>query len=86
MAIQERYKPIPMAVNSTYAIPASLQGIGGFLCITSGTLTLVNNAGTTIVNAVPVTAGSYLPMPFALEAGQSGSITLAGGASGVVGF
>lgn len=86
MSFQERYKPVPIGVNATIPITADQPGMCGFACITSGTLTVVNNYGTTIINAIPVTAGTYLPLPFALETGQKGSVTTAGGASGTIGF
>lgn len=86
MQIQELYKPTPMAANSSYNIPDSVQAIACFLCVTSGTITVVDQAGVTIINAMPVTAGVYHPMPFYLGSGISGTVTTAGGASGVVGF
>ena len=84
--IQERYKPVVLAANGTYNIPYGVQSMGGFLCITAGTLTVTNNAGTVIVNALPVSAGVYYPIPFYLENGQSGTVVAAGGASGTIGF
>ena len=86
MSFQERYKPVPIGVNSVVKINADQPGMCGFACITAGTLTVVNNAGTTIVAAIPVSAGTYMPLPFGLESGQLGTVTTAGGASGVIGF
>ena len=86
MSFQERYKPVPIGVNATIKINPDQPGMCGFVCVTAGTITVVNNAGTTIVNAAPVAAGTYLPLPFGLESGSSGTITTAGGASGTVGF
>src|SRR3546814_17329557 len=80
--ITERYKPVVLGVNATYNFPQGAQNIGGFLCVTAGTITVVNQAGTTIVNALPVSAGVYYPMPFYLSSGSSGSVTLSGGSSG----
>lgn len=83
--IQERYTPIPMAANSTYTL--SLTGnIAGFLAVASGTLTVVDSKGTTVIAGVAVTAGIYTPMPFRLAGGgQPPTVTLAGGASGTLG-
>lgn len=84
MIIEERYKPVVVGVNSTYTIPDGVQAIAGFACVTSGTLTVVNQRGVTILNAIPVTAGVYLPLPFYLETGSGGRATTAGGASGTL--
>lgn len=85
--VQERYHPQTMAVNSTFLFKGDQ--VAGFLAITTGTLTLTRvSDGLVIINAVPVTAGIYTPMPFFISTNGSGgySITLAGGASGVVGY
>jgi len=85
LVIKERYSPVVMGANST----ASVNGVqlGGFVALTSGTITVTrnNDDGTTtvIINAVPVTAGVYLPLPFFLGS-HGGTVTLAGGASGTL--
>lgn len=85
--IKERYTPIVLPANTTVLIPESM--IGGFLCTTTGTLTISRNAcdgqlAGVIINALAVTAGVYYPMPFYL--GQNGgSATTAGGAVGTLG-
>jgi hypothetical protein len=82
--IQERYHAYPIAVNGTYAFPSGTPtNLAGFLCITSGTLTATRATGAILINAFPVTAGVYYPMPFHIGAGAS--VTLAGGASGTLG-
>lgn len=86
MYIEERYRPSVIGVNATIKIPAGIQGIAGFLCITAGTVTVVNHKGVTIVNALPVTAGVYHPIPFFLDNGEAATVTTAGGASGTVGY
>ena len=86
MNIEERYKPVVLGVNATYNIPAGVQAIAGFLCAVSGTISVTNGAGTLIVNALPVTAGIYYPMPFHLETGNSGTVVAAGGARGTLAF
>lgn len=82
--IQEQYQPVPVGVTTT--VTSTSNGTGGFLCITSGTLTIKRNnaAQTVIVNAVPVTAGTWLPMPF-FGSTEGLIVTTAGGASGVLG-
>lgn len=84
--VQESYGPRPMATNSTGVIVGSQGGaVGGFLCTADGTVTLAYGAtgtGDTVVNAVPVTAGVFLPMPFVIPPGVFLFATLAGGAAG----
>ena len=85
MSIREMYQPIALGVNASSAIK-TLQ-VAGFLCVTSGSLTITSNAETgtfTLISSLPVVAGSYYPMPFYLGA-NGGTVTLAGGASGVLG-
>jgi hypothetical protein len=82
--IQERYTPVPLGVAVTYVFPSgSPTGIGGFLCITAGTITVTRSDGVVLVNAFPMTAGTYVPMPFATGAGAT--VTLGAGASGTLG-
>lgn len=79
--VKERFSPVVCPVNT--ATPFGGDSIGGFLAVTTGTLTIVNSAGVTIVAAVPVTAGVYTPMPFYIGT-QGGTATTAGGASGTL--
>lgn len=82
--IQERYNPVPIGVSASYTFTqGSPSGIGGFLCITAGTITVTRADGVVIVNAFPMTAGTYVPMPFFVAPGAT--VVLAGGASGVLG-
>ena len=87
MVIQERYVPLVLGVNAS-AIPINNQSVAGFICQTSGTLTLTAAAGDVlpsfnVLTAFPVTAGLYYPMPVFL-CKNGGSVTLAGGASGTL--
>lgn len=85
-AYQERYSPVVVGVDSS--VPLTGSAVGGFLCKTAGTITITENdeqGGTRIiVNAVPVTAGIYTPIPFYLSP-YGGTVTTAGGASGTLG-
>lgn len=88
--VREGGRPQPIAANGT----ATLGGnhIMGFLAVISGTLTVVVKDGSsgsvqsvTVVDAVPVTAGVYTPIPFSWPAVPQGIIvTLAGGAKGTL--
>jgi hypothetical protein len=76
-----------MAANATYNVPG--HAIGGFLAATSGTITITakepNGINTnTYVNAVPVIAGVYLPIPLEFPTAAGGTVTLASGASGTL--
>lgn len=81
MVIQEQYTPELMTANSSFT--TNSQKIGGFICVTSGTLTVTRGDGIVRLNAVPVTAGVYLPLPMFLG-NYGATITLAGGASGTL--
>lgn len=75
---------LPIAANSTVNLPGP--GITGFACVATGTLTITrrneNGTDTVILNAMPVTAGQWIDLPFYV--GQSGlsTATTAGGAAG----
>lgn len=79
--IRERYEPSFVAVNTT--IDLLNHSIGGFLCKTDGTITVINARGSTVVSAHPVTAGTYVPLPMVIG-GDGSSFTTAGGASGTL--
>lgn len=81
MAVQERYTPVVVGVNASVTLKGT--SLGGFVAKTSGTITVIDGAGTTIVDAVPVTAGNYHPLPFYMNGG--GTVTTASGASGTLG-
>jgi len=81
--IIQRTKPVTIGVNGTATFDGS--GLDGFLPITAGTLTVTTSRGLVIVDSVPVTAGTPLPLPYVFPDGSSGgSVSLAGGASGVL--
>ena len=52
-----------------------------FACTVSGTLTVTDINGATLLNAIPVTAGE-VPEFYMYVQGRQGTITLAGGAAG----
>lgn len=85
-AFQERYSPIVIPVDGTVLLTGS--AVGGFLCKTAGAITITENTelgGTLIiVNAHPVTAGLWLPIPFHIGP-NGGTVTLSLGASGTLG-
>lgn len=86
MNYKERYKPLPIAANSTIILDSD--SVGGFLAATAGTITITRNnedgTSSNIVTGHPVAAGVYMPTPFYLGS-RGGTFITAGGASGTVG-
>lgn len=82
MNTYESWRPVPMAANASYKVGGNR--IGGFLCTVAGTLTVTDADGTVLVNAIPVTAGTPLPIPMHFNTNAGGTITLAGGAAGTL--
>lgn len=81
MIVTEYYTGVLMGANTSLALTEGRR-VGGFLCKVTGTITITNN-GATVVDAVPVTAGIYTPLPF--EFPRPGLVvTLAGGAAGTL--
>jgi hypothetical protein len=81
-AIRERYPAKVVAANTTTIILG--QSLGGFLCKTAGTISVVNSRGTTVVDAIPVLAGVYYPLPIFVGDANRATFTTAGGASGTL--
>lgn len=79
--MQLRYSPLPVGLNATVNITQN--EIGGFLAITAGNITLTKADGTVVFSAFPVTAGSWTFLPFYIGH-NGGTLTAAGGASGVL--
>lgn len=79
---RENYRMQAVDVDTTVNIVGDT--LGGFLCKTSGTITVTDN-GDTVVDAVPVTAGGYYPVPGQLSYSSSiATFATAGGASGTL--
>lgn len=81
-----RYNPVLLGAGATVTI--TRPSIGGFLCTTSGTITIVRDNGdgttTTVVTALPVTAGQWTDIPLYLGGpGRKHTVTSAS-AVGVV--
>lgn len=83
MNFKERYTGYPMAANATLTLgDSSVRQIGGFICSVAGTITVASQ-GVTLLNAHPVAAGQYLPLPILLQGAGGVTVTLAGGAAGL---
>lgn len=81
MNITERYRGQAMAANSSTYVNGD--SVYGFLAVTSGTITVVDDAGGPIVQSFPMAAGVYYPIPVYIGP-NGGTVTLAGGASGTL--
>lgn len=81
MNIYERYHAVAMTANSTAVIPGD--SIYGFIAVAAGTLSVLRNTGTSVLNSFPVTAGVYYPLPIYLGP-TGGSVVLGGGAAGTL--
>lgn len=78
--VQERYSPVVVAADSTTVIEQ--QSIGGFICTGDGTVSVLDYYGKYLVNALPVTAGIYYPIPIYL--GEYGGSFVTVGATGTL--
>lgn len=77
-AVRERYRPQLMLAGSSYRVTGS--NLGGFIPTVDGSLTVTSadNQGVaiTLVDAVPVFAGSYLPLPLVSPFNQPMTVSL----------
>lgn len=80
--VKELFHPTPMGVNASAVVGGG--NIGGFLAKTSGNISVTSQQGTVYIDAVPVTAGIYTPIPMIFPRPGGGTILLAGGASGTL--
>jgi len=80
--VRERYRPQLIGVNGSYVIRAGQ--MGGFLAKATGTITVVDPNGTTLVDAVPVTAGVFTPIPAIFSTVEGATVTLASNAAGTL--
>lgn len=80
MNFKEKYAPRLMGVNAT----TTVEGVqlGAFIAKTAGTITIIDN-GVTYMDAQPVSAGQYLPLPLGFDT-PGITVTLGGGASGTL--
>ena len=83
LPVYPRFEGVSIPTAGTYVFPSGAPvAIGGFLCVTAGTLTLTKADGTVLINAFPLTAGTYVPMPF--HCGPGATVTLGTGCSGTL--
>ncbi len=88
--VRESGRAIPMTANSTVVLGGN--HLYGFLAKVSGTITVTLKNGNTgtivsevVVDAVPVTAGVYTPIPITFPSSPEGcTVTLGGGATGTL--
>lgn len=84
MYAMESYTPLAIAADADVSISTQACYVGGFTCVVTGTLTLrrENAAGAIVVDALPVTAGNYHPLPYSMPTGAF--VELNGGAKGTI--
>ena len=82
MNVRERFRPQPMAADTAFTVRGL--NLGGFLATAAGTITVTDPDGTIIINACPVTAGAFVPLPFVFTTAQGALVQLAGGAAGTL--
>lgn len=70
----QAYRPVPMTAGASYVVKG--QRIAGFLCTTTGTLTVTDADGTVLVNAIAVTAGQFLELPLFFNTSMGGTVAL----------
>jgi hypothetical protein len=81
--VTESYTPLPLAINFDGAVSSASCTLAGFTCVISGSLTLRDRAaGSVFVDALPVSAGVYHPLPYSMPNGAY--VTLTGGAKGTI--
>lgn len=76
--IKEHYAAQPMAAGTSRKCGVA---IAGFLCTTSGTMTITDADGTVLVDALTVSAGTWtrIPLFFRTSAGGTVALTTAAG-------
>lgn len=76
--VKLRYTPLLVGAGETLSITSDT--IGGFLCVTAGTISISrkneDNTTTALVTALPVSAGVWVDIPFYLGT-WGGTITSA---------
>lgn len=87
--MKDVFLPVVVGVNTTVKLAESTPHIAGFLAKTGGTVSVTDRSGATIVDEVPVVAGTYTNMPFTLRNNDAANVvaptvTTAGGASGTL--
>lgn len=79
---RESFHAVPMLANANYLVRGSF--MGGFLTKTAGAISVVDAAGVVLIDAIPLTAGVYTPIPISFNSIDGGTVTLSGGASGTL--
>lgn len=78
---KEHYAAKPMAANSSLKCGVTL---AGFLCVATGALTVTDADGTVLVNAMPVTQGTWTRIPLLANTSAGVTVTLSLNAAGTL--
>lgn len=79
---QIRYSAVVIGVSGTWTSD-QIHGIGAFLPTATGTITIKDGNGNTVLNAFPVTVGTRVELTLYTQ-GNTAVVTLAGGAAGTL--
>lgn len=80
--VREAFATRLMAANASLICGGAV--LGGFLAKTSGAISVTDAANNLLVDAVPVTAGIYTPIPIQFQQAGGYTVALSGGASGTL--
>lgn len=80
--VVEVFSGFDLGANGSKTLDDDSAILGGFLAKATGTITVATESGTTLVDAIAVTAGQYTPLP--LKVGAGGTVTLASNADGTL--
>jgi hypothetical protein len=69
----QRYTPVLIAAGGTAS--GGWAGIGSFICKTTGTITVTDGNGATVIDAFPVTQGNVYEFNIYLQ-GRKGTVAL----------
>lgn len=82
MHVQVRYPSVALAVASTSLLPNNAIAVASFICVTAGTLTIIDSTGLVRLNAFPASAGVTYQLEMLI--GLGGSVVLGTGCSGTL--
>lgn len=78
--VRERFRPVDLGANGSFTTTG--EHIAGFLAKVSGTITVTSKTGVVLLDAIPVTAGVYTPIPATVGVGAV--VQLASSADGTL--
>lgn len=74
MITKEYNRPQVMGAGSTFRVNGI--NLAGFLCTVAGSMTITDQDGTILVNALPLTAGTFVRIPLLFNSPSGGTVAL----------